>query len=348
MDSLTHALLGLTIGALRKPDAPRGTPLTATDRAVLVAAVLAAELPDLDYLWPAGDPVLRMLQAHRGLTHSLLAAPLVALAAAGLSKVLFRTARLRPVYVVALASVLLGHLLADTWTGWGTRLFLPFIRERVTLDWMMVIDPWFTLPLVGGAVVALLRRAQFRRWLLVGGAVALSYLALRIALREHAAASVRAQYSDQRVFVFPEVLSVTRFRYVVSFGHGHAAGEVGVFSAASEKVRDFETHREPPPEFRRHFLSGIYHCDSPYCVAERAGRTAPALREALSWARFPVVRRESLPNMGTRFEVADLRYYWDGKPTLTFVIDVDAKRNQVAARLERGGTFAELFERWRR
>jgi inner membrane protein len=50
MDSLTHALLGLTLGALRKPDAPPGTPLAATDRAVLLAAVLAAELPDLDYL----------------------------------------------------------------------------------------------------------------------------------------------------------------------------------------------------------------------------------------------------------------------------------------------------------
>ena len=55
MDSLTHALLGLTLGALRKPNAPRGIPLTPTDRAVLLAAVIAAELPDLDYLWPAGE-----------------------------------------------------------------------------------------------------------------------------------------------------------------------------------------------------------------------------------------------------------------------------------------------------
>jgi inner membrane protein len=348
MDSLTHALLGLTLGALRTPDAPRGAPLTATDRAVLVAAVLAAELPDLDYLWPSGDPVLQMLQAHRGLSHSLLAAPVVALAAAGVSKALFRAARFRPVYVVALVSVLFAHLLADTWTGWGTRLFLPVTKERVTLDWMMVVDPWFTLPLLAGALVALRRRAQFRRCLLVGGAIALSYLVLRIGLRERAAASVRAAYPDSRVFVFPEVLSVTRFRYVVSFGNGHAGGEVGVLASPKEKVRDFETYQEPPQPFRRHFLSGIYHCDSPYCIAERAGRTAPALREALGWARFPVVRRRSLPDLGTRFEVADLRYYWDGKPTLTFVIDVDGKRNQVAARLERGGTPAELFERWKR
>jgi inner membrane protein len=349
MDSLTHALLGLTLGALRRPDAPAGTRLTPTDRAVLVAAVLAAELPDLDYLWPAGDPVLGMLKAHRGLSHSLAAAPLVALAAAGLAKAVFRTARFRPVYLVALASVLFAHLLADTWTGWGTRLFLPLTNARVTLDWMMVVDPWFTLPLVAGALGALLRRSQFRRFLLWGGAVAASYLVLRVGLRERAAATVRAAYPELgSAFVFPDVLAVTRFRYVVGFGHGHAAGEVGAFAPAVEKVRDFETYREPPRELKRHAYSGLFICDSPLCIAERAGHTAPALREALGWARFPVVRLASLPGLGTRFKVADLRYYWDGKPTLTFVIDVDGEKNQLGARLERGGSPRELFERWRR
>jgi inner membrane protein len=348
MDSLTHALLGLTLGALRKPDAPPGTPLSPTDRAVLVAAVIAAELPDLDYLWPAGDPVLRMLKAHRGLSHSLFLAPLVALAAAGIAKALFRPARFRPVYLVSLASVLFAHLLADTWTGWGTRLFLPLVPARAALDWMMVIDPWFTLPLLAGALVALRRRAQFRRWLLMGGAVAAAYLALRLGLKAHVTATVRAAYpAESGVFVFPEVLSVTRFRYVVSLGNGHAAGNVGLLAPAEEKVRDFDTYREPPLHLRRHLYSGIYRCDSPYCVADRAGRHAPALREAIDWARFPVVSIEGLPPSGTRYRVADLRYYWDGRPTLTFVVDVDQKGKQTAARLERGGTTRELLDRWR-
>jgi inner membrane protein len=54
----------------------------------------------------------------------------------------------------------------------------------------------------------------------------------------------------------------------------------------------------------------------------------------------------NLPPFSRRFKVADLRYYWDGKPTLTFVIDVDEKGNQLAARLERGGSARELLERW--
>jgi inner membrane protein len=347
MDSLTHALLGLTLGALRKPDAPSGASLTPTDRAVLVAAVVAAELPDLDYLWPAGDPVLRMLQAHRGLSHSLFLAPLVALAAAGFGKACFRPARFRPVYLVSLVSVLFAHLLADAWTGWGTRLFLPLTRGRSAFDWMMVIDPWFTLPLLAGALVALRRRTEFRRWLMLGGAVATAYLALRIGLKTHVTATVRAAYPEAfAVFAFPEVLSVTKFRYVAWLGNGHAAGNVGVFAPVAEKVRDFETYREPPQEFRRHWYSGVFVCDSAYCVANRAGRYAPALREAMDWARFPVVRIQNLPRLGRRFTVADLRYYWDGEPTLTFVIDVNEKGDQLAARLERGGSARELFERW--
>jgi hypothetical protein len=66
MDTLTHGLLGLTVGAIRQPE---GTP---TDRAVLLAAVIAAELPDLDYLWPSDKLVLVTLRAHRGLSHALV------------------------------------------------------------------------------------------------------------------------------------------------------------------------------------------------------------------------------------------------------------------------------------
>ena len=72
MDSLTHGLLGLAIGSLRRPDGNRA--------AVLLGCVLAAELPDLDYFWPADNSVLHSLKAHRGLTHSVFAAPLVAFA----------------------------------------------------------------------------------------------------------------------------------------------------------------------------------------------------------------------------------------------------------------------------
>ncbi|HYI03016.1 metal-dependent hydrolase, partial [Hyalangium sp.] len=57
MDNLTHGLLGVAVGALRRPDTP-GAPLSATDKAVLLGCALAAELPDLDNLLPAENSVV--------------------------------------------------------------------------------------------------------------------------------------------------------------------------------------------------------------------------------------------------------------------------------------------------
>jgi inner membrane protein len=62
-------------------------------QAAMLAAVLAAELPDIDYLLPADDAVLHTLQAHRGFTHALIFAPVVALIAAAIAKAIFRDAR---------------------------------------------------------------------------------------------------------------------------------------------------------------------------------------------------------------------------------------------------------------
>jgi len=86
---LTHGLLGAATAALPLPRrliAPDDAPVAT--RAAVVAGVLAAELPDLDYLLPAADPVLRTLQAHRGMTHALIAVPVVALAAMLLTKLI--------------------------------------------------------------------------------------------------------------------------------------------------------------------------------------------------------------------------------------------------------------------
>ena len=60
--------LGLALGALRRPDAPAGSPLSPTDKAVLLGSVLAAELPDLDTLLPAANSVdhaLRVADSER-------------------------------------------------------------------------------------------------------------------------------------------------------------------------------------------------------------------------------------------------------------------------------------------
>lgn len=319
MDSLTHGLLGLALGALRRSERDRA--------AVLVGCVLAAEIPDLDYLWPSGDSVLQTLRAHRGLTHSLLAAPLVALAATGVTKLFFRRASVVSVFAWSLPAVLFAHLLADAWTGWGTRLALPFSDARVTLDWMMVVDPLFTLPLLVGALWGIRRRTVVRRAVLTGAAVSCAYLAVRIAIRAELMARVDATYPQAEVVqVFPSWLGPTHWRYVAVLPNRYAAGRVKAFNSPEEQA----SHRR----YTENNLSPL-------------ARENPTVHEALAWARFPLVSERPREPSGAHISIADLRYHLNGKPTLSFQIELDNRARVVAATLDRGGSAGSLLERFR-
>ena len=71
------------------------------------------------------------------------------------------------------------------------------------------------------------------------------------------------------------------------------------------------------------------------------------MREALAWARFPVVRGGPADASGHRIEIADLRYHLRGEPTLAFVMSIAANGTVADAHLKRGGSVGELLRRWR-
>jgi inner membrane protein len=326
MDNLTHGLLGLSIGALRRPDRAPGQGTSPTDRATLLGCVLAAELPDVDSLWMLTDEVHHALHVHRGITHSLFAAPVVAAVAAAAACLVFRGARLRPVFAFSLVSVLIAHLLADLWTGWGTRILYPLDAARYSLDWTLVVDPLLTLPLLAGAVVAWRRRALWRRALVAGLAVSSLYLGGRVASQGWLHGQVaRAHPEAEAIRVFPSWLGLRTWRYVATYPDEHVAGLV----RWPREVLAQGRHRRPGPDAL------------PGALLEE-----PTVREAVAWARFPLIETaDDGPRSVIR--VADLRYHLAGEPTLAFVLRVDEGGRVVAARLERGGTATELMERWR-
>jgi len=101
----------------------------------LVAAG-AAVVPDIDFLARKAPGKLLFLKLHRGLTHSLLAAPLIAACAAGAGRLLFG-APFWPLAAVCLVAAL-SHLVLDT------------IMHSTGLQWLW---PWrrrWALPLVIG------------------------------------------------------------------------------------------------------------------------------------------------------------------------------------------------------
>jgi inner membrane protein len=145
MEPVTHFLTGACIG--------RAGFNRRTAYATL-AATLAAEAPDLDIVWGWAGPVAGFAH-HRGITHTLIAAPFVALAATGavwlvnqvVNRYLPRRKNIEPqpirwLWVWFSAFVAdLSHLLLDWTNNYGVRPFFPFNTHWYSGDLVFIAEP---------------------------------------------------------------------------------------------------------------------------------------------------------------------------------------------------------------
>lgn len=141
MDPLTHFLTGACIG---RAGFNRKTAYATA------AAVLAAEAADLDVLWGLAGPI-EELKHHRGITHTFVAAPVVAAVVVGAVSGLAWLWRRRrkdtgqPIrwawlYLTALVAAL-SHLLLDWTNNYGVRPFFPFNPRWYSGSFMYIVEP---------------------------------------------------------------------------------------------------------------------------------------------------------------------------------------------------------------
>jgi len=112
-----------------------------------VAMTLAAEAPDLDILWGFRGPVAAF-QHHRGITHTFLGAPFVALAVVGVVWLFHRRRKKKPeqpvrwgvLYLCSLVAAL-SHLLLDFTNNYGLRPFFPFNPRWYSWDIVFIWEP---------------------------------------------------------------------------------------------------------------------------------------------------------------------------------------------------------------
>ncbi len=148
MDSITHIVLGATIGEL-----VAGRRLG--KKAMLLGA-LAQSLPDIDFVASLWLDTSRDVLAHRGITHSflfvLLMAPLLALVARrkwGAAPLSWKD------WILFFGLQLFVHILLDACNAYGTGWFEPFSHYRVSFQLLFVADPFYSVWLAV-AFVALL------------------------------------------------------------------------------------------------------------------------------------------------------------------------------------------------
>lgn len=175
MDPLTHVLLGANLGY-----AALGRTLGKT---AAVVGGMAALAPDADVFIRSSTDPLVAIEYHRAFTHSLPFAPVGAAVVAGLWLILpaWRSRdRWFPLWLAALVAYV-SHTLLDAATSYGTLLLWPFTRMRFGWDFVSVIDPLVTLPLLAGLLAAMFLRQKR----IAGMAVALATVYLGFGAVQH-------------------------------------------------------------------------------------------------------------------------------------------------------------------
>lgn len=112
-----------------------------------LAMTLAAEAPDIDILWGLRGPVAGF-EHHRGITHTLIAAPVIALVTVGAVWLIQRWRKTPPaiaprwalLWLFALIADL-SHLLLDYTNNYGLRPFFPFNDHWYARSIIFIFDP---------------------------------------------------------------------------------------------------------------------------------------------------------------------------------------------------------------
>lgn len=306
MEPVTHFLTGACIG---RAGLNRKTALAT------FAAVLAAEAADLDVFWGLGGPVDE-LKHHRGITHTLIGAPVVAAVVTGAvwgfhiwrerrrahrlaalnpepgapipAKLKPRTLHLGWLYLTTLIAAF-SHILLDWTNNYGVRPFFPFNPRWYAGDIVFIYEPvlWalFAAAFIFPAIFGLADREIGARskgprgqiWAIV----ALTGMVLLWIVRATSHAEALAMLKSQPITAQP-VLRATVGPYPVNPFRWHAILETPHFFQSAEiNTRTDRIDTDPEQDV-------IYKpINTP---AVEAAKQSPLGQVYLDWGRWAVVR----------------------------------------------------------
>jgi inner membrane protein len=238
MEPVTHFLTGACLG--------RSGFNRKTAYATL-AMTLAAEAADLDMVWGFRGPVAE-LQHHRGWTHTLVGAPVVALAIVAFVWVLHRIRKKKPVVPVrwgwlgfcALIAAL-SHILLDYTVNYGVRPFFPFDPRWHAWSIVFIVDPWILVALMLAVVIPGIlgladreigaRKKPFRGrgWAIAGLTFTVLWWGMRNAEHGHALELVRTGHYTRepliRAAAEPHILDPFRWRAILETEDRRSGGD---------------------------------------------------------------------------------------------------------------------------
>jgi inner membrane protein len=232
-------------------------------------------LPDLDILIPLGGPVDDFVY-HRGFSHSLFLLGLLSpLLAWFITKVHPATRKHFKRWCLLTFLVLETGVLLDLLTVYGTQILWPLDTTPLAWPIFFIIDPLFTLPILLGALAALLLKRSSslgHRLNMIGLVLSMVYLIWAFGVREFVGERVRDKLAHQHV-LYNDLLSTPApfttflwrivgidkgqyFETYFSLFDGHTPLFINHYPRNLELIRGLEKH--PPVVKLRWFTRGYY------------------------------------------------------------------------------------------
>jgi inner membrane protein len=219
---------------------------------IALIGALGAMAPDLDVLIRSSEDSLLAIEYHRHFTHSLAFVPVGSLLAL-LPWLL--SAKIRSQFRFAWLLSAVGyatHAPLDCATTYGTLYFWPFSDYRVSLSWVSVVDPLFTLPLL--AFVLFSWKKHSLRLAQLGLALGLGYLALG-ALQKWRVLEMQRELGESRNHQAVRADAFTTFMNQVTWRSVYESGgrifvdqiRVPYLGKSCVKEGDSITPAPPPP-----------------------------------------------------------------------------------------------------
>lgn len=274
-----------------------------------LAMTLAAEAPDLDILWAIRGPVAGF-QHHRGITHTFLGAPFVALAATGFVWLVDRWRTKRPpipvrwflVWLFALIAAL-SHIFLDWTNNYGVRPFFPFSPHWYSLDIIFIFEPLIFLGLLLALVIPAIlgladreigaRPTAFRGRGWAIGAVSFAAIVSAIRWGEHQRALelvANTRFGNERV------IRSSAEPYPVNPFHWFAIVETAdYFQTGSVDTRADEVQTSEPDDV-------VFK--APVTPAVMAAKRSWLGQVYLDWSKYPVVTDWGSANLMVSPELA--------------------------------------------
>lgn len=322
MEPVTHFLTGACMGRAG---------LNRTTAYATLMLTLSAEFPDIDVLWDFKGPV-EALAHHRGVTHSLIGAPMdaaIVLALVyGIHRWRLRRGKSPPMaprwwmlFGLGILAVI-GHILLDFTNNYGVRPLLPFSWKWYSWDIVFIVEPLILIALFLGLVIPAIfglvssdigaRREKFR-----GRTSAILALLAIVAIWwmrdfEHRKALTLLNSSDYRGEVVKRAAAMPY--------------PVNPFTWAGI-VETQSFYAKVPIDTRNANFDPLDKAEIVYKPAQTAvtlaAKRSPLGRAYLDWSRFPMLEAEPLQPPGSGYVVTfrDLRFEYSflnsGEPKRT-------------------------------